>query len=140
MPTVIDLVMTFRTVPCPSVPRRELRQQPSYAHWIDDAEFLQGVARLDDPDVSMPSVLCSVAPSYTYAAMRAKITGSAIVDVVIAPDGSVARLRIARSLDRVHGLDDEALAATMLWRFTPGRVAGKPAHVLVTVNMEFRMH
>jgi TonB family protein len=58
------------------------------------------------------------------------------VEAVVRRDGSTSPIRILRSLDR-GGLDDEALAAVALWRFAPGRLAGEPVDVLVTIMVDF---
>src|SRR4029079_3612632 len=52
-----------------------------------------------------------VRPSYTPAAMKAHIEGSAWVQAVIGADGRVERVRLVKSLDPVNGLDEEALKA-----------------------------
>ena len=41
-----------------------------------------------------------------------------------------------RSLDP-GGLDERAIAAVNEWRFEPGRLAGRPVDVLVTVYLDF---
>jgi protein TonB len=88
----------------------------------------------------MPVLERSVEPKYTAEAMRAKIAGTMTVDMVVGPDGSVMRSRIARTIDPPEGLDWMALQAASQWRFKPGLVNGQPANVLVTVTMEFRLH
>lgn len=136
VPVVVRVVQEFQTgAPVrqdPSAPR------PPTRTWIPDEEFLKDVARLGQPGVTMPVLERSVEPKYTSDAMRAKITGTATVDMVVGPDGSVLRSRIARSVD--PGLDWMAVQAASQWRFKPGLVNGQPAPVLVTVTMEFRLH
>ena len=138
VPFVVRLVLEFRHSGIPQ-PVQQMPQAGS-ATWMDDAEFLKGVVRLGQSGVTMPTLDRSVEPKYTADAMRAKITGTVTVDMVVGPDGSVVRARIARSLDPTLGLDHTALEAARQWRFTPGTYQGQPAHVLVTVTMEFRLH
>ena len=87
-----------------------------------------------------PVLAASVEPKYTSPAMLAKIQGTVDVDVVIGPDGRVARARIARSLDAVNGLDDMALAAAKQWTFSPGLEGLKPVPVLARITLNFRLH
>ncbi|HEX5217690.1 MAG TPA: energy transducer TonB [Vicinamibacterales bacterium] len=87
-----------------------------------------------------PALTASVEPKYTSAAMLAKIQGSVDVDVVIGPDGRVARARVARSLDAINGLDVNALAAAKEWTFTPGLEGGQPVPVLARLTLNFRLH
>jgi protein TonB len=138
VPMVVRLILEFRHPSLPRPPRQAPRTEPPA--WIDDAEFLKGVVLLGQPGVTMPVLEKPVEPKYTADAMRAKITGTVTVDMVVGPDGSVVRSRIARSLDPRYGLDRTALEAASRWRFKPGLVNGQPAHVLVTVTMEFKLH
>ena len=54
--------------------------------------------------------------------------------------GTVGEMSIAKSLDRVFGLDQEALRTARLWRFAPATLHGKPVDVLVTLVLEFRIY
>jgi protein TonB len=71
--------------------------------------------------------------------MRARIQGTVIVQVVVMPDGSVGVARVVRSLDPVFGLDQEALRAVKLWRFSPGRFGGRPVPVTVNIELTFTL-
>jgi protein TonB len=89
--------------------------------------------------VSWPRLLRDVKPAYTLEAMRARITGSVGLSCVIERDGGVSDCRLTRSLDRHHGLDDEALRAARQWRFLPARRLGEPVAVRVTIDMDFTL-
>jgi periplasmic protein TonB len=89
--------------------------------------------------VSMPSVVMEVKPSYTAAAMRAKVQGAVMVQAVVREDGSVGRVRIVRSLDRTFGLDEEALKAVKNWRFRPGQRQGRNVPVIVEIELTFTL-
>ena len=41
---------------------------------------------------------------------------------------------MTRSLDTVHGLDNEAVKTVKLWRFQPGTKDGKPVPVRVAIE------
>lgn len=49
-------------------------------------------------------------------------------------------MRIVKSLDRIFGLDEAAIAAVRRWRFKPGMFEGKPVDVLVHIVLDFRIH
>jgi protein TonB len=87
-----------------------------------------------------PKIIRPMAPKYTSAAMRARVQGTVVIEVVILPDGSVGRARIKESLDDQFGLDDAALDAIGQWEFEPGTFQGTPAPVLMLVKVEFRLH
>jgi protein TonB len=89
--------------------------------------------------VSSPILLSQVKPQYTTEAMRAKIQGKVWLEVVVMTDGRPGDIRIARSLDRTFGLDEEAIKAMRQWRFRPGVRLGSPVPVKVIVEMEFSL-
>jgi periplasmic protein TonB len=89
------------------------------------------------PGVTLPVPILRATPKYTIEAMRARVQGIAMVECVVLPDGTVGDARVTRSLDRVFGLDDEAIAAAKRWRFRPGLLNGKPVPVIVTIELAF---
>jgi protein TonB len=89
--------------------------------------------------VSNPRPIKEVRPTYTADAMRAKIQGTAVVECVVLPDGTVGDARIARSLDPNFGLDQEALKAAKQWRFIPSMYRGQPVPVVVSIELVFNL-
>lgn len=88
---------------------------------------------------SSPELLRQVRPNYTSPAMQARVEGLVVMDAVVLPDGTVGDVTIVRSLDRTFGLDEEAIKAVKQWRFRPGRRAGDPVAMLVSVEMVFEL-
>ena len=86
--------------------------------------------------VSAPRLIKEVRPRYTAEALRNKIEGTVVLEAVVNGDGCASQIRVVRSLDR-GGLDEEAIAAVAQWRFEPGRRAGTPVDVLVTIMLDF---
>jgi protein TonB len=86
--------------------------------------------------VSTPRLIEEVKPHYTSDALQSKLQGTVVLEAVVRSDGSPSHIRVVRSLDR-GGLDEEAVAAVARWRFEPGRLAGKPVDVLVTIMVDF---
>jgi TonB family protein len=86
--------------------------------------------------VSAPRLIAQVRPHYTNDALRDKIQGTVVLEAVVRSDGSASHIRVVSSLDR-GGLDEEAVAAVRQWRFEPGRLAGEPVDVLVTIMVDF---
>jgi TonB family protein len=86
--------------------------------------------------VTAPRVLSEVKPRYTSQALVDKIQGSVWLELIVTRDGRVDQIRVVRSLDP-RGLDDEAVKAVREWRFEPGRIAGTPVDVMVTVAIDF---
>ena len=88
---------------------------------------------------SAPRIISRVKPRYTDAARQAKIEGVVVLACVVEVDGAVGPVRVARSLDAVSGLDDEAVNAAKAWRFTPATKDGAAVRMLVTVQLNFRL-
>ena len=89
--------------------------------------------------VETPRLLREVTPKYTAEAMRAKVQGIVLVEAVVLPDGTVGDVEVVRSLDKVFGLDEEAIKAARQWRFLPGTRFGEPVAVLVTIELTFTL-
>jgi TonB family protein len=83
-----------------------------------------------------PTLLLQVKPTYTAEALRARIQGSVLLEVVVQTDGTPRDIHVIRSLDR-KGLDREAVLAVEKWRFGPGRLNGVPVDVLVSIVLDF---
>ena len=90
-------------------------------------------------DVTTPRLLYDVPPRYTTEAKRAGIQGTVWLEVVVLPDGTVGDVEVTKSLDRVYGLDDQAIAAARNWRFAPGTRFGEPVAVLVGLELFFNL-
>jgi protein TonB len=104
-----------------------------------DGGFGNG-ARRSGAGCSQPTSIREVRPNYTSAGMRAKIQGSVAMDVVIRKDGTVGDVQIVKSLDRVFGLDEAAVKAARAWLFRPAVCGGIPESMIVTIELEFRLH
>jgi TonB family protein len=89
--------------------------------------------------VSWPAIVQEDKPRYTKAAMSAKIQGTVELKLTILPDGSVGDVRVTRSLDTQHGLDQAAIESAKRWRFKPGMKNGVPVPTIVTLVLEFRL-
>jgi protein TonB len=86
--------------------------------------------------VSAPRLIKEVKPTYTKEALLNRIQGTVGLEAVVSVDGCASDIRVVQSLDR-GGLDQEAMAAVAHWRFEPGRLAGAPVNVLVTILVDF---
>jgi len=84
-------------------------------------------------------VLHKARPNYTSEAMKAKIQGMVVLEVVVNTDGSVSNAKVVRSLDSVFGLDDEALKCAKQWKFAPATRNGVPVPVVVSLEMAFTL-
>lgn len=85
----------------------------------------------------MPVPVRMEKPHYSTDAMRARIQGIVVIECIVRPDGQCSDIRVARSLDRSFGLDEEARRAVTQWRFKPGMRRGQAVPVLVRLELEF---
>jgi periplasmic protein TonB len=99
----------------------------------------------DDPSLSHagdkglihPVVRREVKPKYTKNAMKAKIDGVVQLECIVKADGTVGEVRVTQSLDKLLGLDNEAIKALKKWTFTPGRKNDVAVPVVVEVETAF---
>jgi TonB family protein len=89
--------------------------------------------------IKMPVLVREVKPNYTREAMSAKIQGSVWLEAVVLETGGVGDVRVTKSLDAVHGLDEEAVKCLKQWTFKPGTKDDKPVPVLIEAEMTFRL-
>ena len=90
--------------------------------------------------IAHPRLISSAQPRYTDEARRAKVQGVVELDVVVLADGNVGDVAVTKSLDKVHGLDQAAIAAAKRWKFRPSVDRnGNPVPVVVTLNLEFKL-
>ena len=82
-----------------------------------------------------PRVIKEVKPPYTPEALQRMIRGTVVLEVIVTSDGCPSQIRVVQSLAR--GLDEEAVLAVTQWRFEPGRRAGAPVDVIVTIMLDF---
>jgi TonB family protein len=89
--------------------------------------------------VTSPVLVHEVHPEYAPAAKEARIQGRILLQVVVLETGAVGDVKVVKSLDKEHGLDDAAVKAAKAWRFKPGTRDGKPVPVTVDVEMTFSL-
>jgi len=101
------------------------------------AEPQPGLPLRVSQEVMEGRITYQVDPVYPDAARRAGTQGLVILDAVIAPDGTVKRLR------PVAGpalLVQSALDAVQSWKYRPYRAAGREVEVETTISVDFRLH
>src|ERR1700686_5382610 len=91
------------------------------------------------PETMEKRIVTKVEPGYPEAARKAGLQGLVVMDAVIAPDGSVRRLRPVSGPDL---LAQSATAAVQSWKFEPylSSSSGKPVEVETTIAIEFRLN
>ncbi|MGQ9861778.1 MAG: energy transducer TonB, partial [Thiobacillaceae bacterium] len=78
-------------------------------------------------------------PPYPALSRRMREEGVVRLNILVNPDGSVARLEVARSSGYPR-LDESAMKTVQSsWRFEPARQAGKPVAAWVIVPIRFTL-
>lgn len=84
-----------------------------------------------------PVPISTPAPAYPPAALRRGETGTVLVRVEVAADGTPYAVDIARS-SRSRALDRAALEAVRSWRFRPAQRDGQAVPGVVQVPIDFK--
>jgi TonB family protein len=86
--------------------------------------------------ITAPVPILAPKPGYPEAARRAKIQAVVRLQCVILPNGGCADPTVLRSLDKVHGVDEEAVRTMRRWRFKPALLDREPVPVRISVDMK----
>ena len=79
-----------------------------------------------------------VQPKYPQRALQARLTGTVLLDVWVAPDGSVSDAKVIES-NPPRIFDKAALNAIKRWKFRPRIVDGQPQAQRGKLPMEFNL-
>ena len=88
-------------------------------------------------DIPPPRRTKNAPPDYPREAQDKRIQGVVIMEVLIGPNGKVRDARVLRS---VPGLDQAALAAVRKWEYTPSLRNGVAVPIVMTVTMTFTLN
>jgi TonB family protein len=89
------------------------------------------------PETMDKRIVTKVDPVYPEAARSAGTQGLVVLDAVIAPDGSVTRLR---TISGPEPLVRSAKDAVQSWKFEPYLYGGKAIEVQTTIAVDFRLN
>ena len=110
--------------------------------WIEleidppEAQSDPGMPLRVPPEAMERHLLYKIDPVYPDAARQAGLQGLVVLNAVIAPDGTVKRLR---PLAGAEQLSQSALDAVQSWKYEPYRVQGQAVEVETTVSVDFRL-
>lgn len=90
--------------------------------------------------VSWPMLIRQVEPAYTSEAMRAKIQGTVYLTATVQASGLLDNIKVSKSLDRMHGLDQAAIDAAKRWLFSPCKKDGAAVACAIQLELDFRLH
>src|SRR5262245_4257183 len=106
-----------------------------------DEEFAKGAYRPNDPGVAAPTIKKRVPPTFPSGAKARDVPNAQVeLDAIVMPDGTIGKVRVAKSLDKragVNGFDAAAIAAVRQWTFEPGKKDGTAVPVVVKLIVSF---
>jgi TonB family protein len=88
------------------------------------------------PDVVMPTPIKKVLPKYPPVAMKAKVEGLVILQVLVSEKGDVLAVKILKGHDL---LVDAAKEAALQWKFTPATKNGIKVKIWYTITIPFKL-
>ena len=107
-----------------------------------DVSREKGSKPLNNPgedEIEKPVLLYSINPKYTDEAKEAKAEGIVVLQAIVRKDGSIDSFEVLRSLG--YGLDERAInTIKQEWKFSPGRINGKPVDSRITIEVSFRLY
>jgi hypothetical protein len=101
-------------------------------HVVAPRENAKAIYSEDDPDVQPPVMLYPALPPPVFFAINAETVVLNRMELVIAADGSVERVRLVNGPTRMP--DMMLLSGAKLWRFTPAVKDGVPVRYRTTVT------
>lgn len=105
----------------------------------DFVPFHPLVPKAGENGYSSPRCLHCPVAQFSEQAVRAKISGTVVLDAIIGLDGRAHKIRVVKALG--YGLDEQTVKAVRGWRFKPATGPdGKPAAVHVEIGVNFQLH
>jgi protein TonB len=130
-PTVPDFVVPIEP-PRPNVDVKMDRIPTGHSdHAIGDRPF-----NLSDLDQA-PAIKYQASPVYPDSMKRPGISGEAVVDFIVDPNGNVRNAVAAHSSQREF--EEPACAAVSKWKFRPGRKGGRAVYAHMQVPIVFTL-
>jgi protein TonB len=87
--------------------------------------------------ITAPILIAEVLPEYSEEARKARFQGTVVLTTIVREDGSVQVIKVVRGIG--FGLDQNAIAAVLQWRFKPARRDGKPVASYLNVEVSFNL-
>ena len=92
--------------------------------------------------VKPPKLLRQKDPKYPEAALKAGVSGTVLLRVVVDRNGTPGKVEVSKGIGDSPGddlgLNQSAIDAVRQWRFSPATKGGQPVAVIVTVQVAFR--
>ena len=82
-----------------------------------------------------PEIVSSVPPEYTQLALDERYSGTDLVSLTLAADGTARDYKVRRPVG--YGLDEKAIEAVKKFEFRPAKRGGRPVEIFAEVLVSF---
>jgi TonB family protein len=89
-------------------------------------------------DSTYPSCTYMPNPPFTEEARRTSVSGTIVLEAIVATDGRLKNIRVIRGLPA--GLNENWLKTLATWRCKPATSEGKPVASIVNFQINFRLY
>ena len=120
-----------------TAPTDERTIAPPITLEVDEPFDDDQVYRVGRDDVTPPSELRIVHPTYTEQARRERLQGKVILEVLMRKDGRTEVRNVVSGIGM--GLDESAASAVRAWRFKPAMRKSRPVNVMVNIEVNFSL-
>jgi TonB family protein len=103
----------------------------------DLRQLLQGIRLASTDGATRPSMISGPTPAYTQKARDNKVSGTVVMRVLVAADGTVKQVDVVRGLP--DGLAEEAVRCMYQTKFQPATQNGQPVESWTTAEVQFRV-
>jgi TonB family protein len=93
-----------------------------------------------DKGVTPPTIKTQQKPKYVNSARLSGSEGVAMMQAIVGTDGRIEQVRLLKSVDAKHGLDDEAVQTVKQWTFNPATLNGTPVRMAVALDIKFYLY
>jgi TonB family protein len=90
------------------------------------------------PDVTKPTIINRVEPTYPRRAVQKKAEGTVILRILISEKGDPIEINVLRDPGPTTGFKDAAVSAVKKWKFRPAVKEGKRVKVWMTYPIVFK--
>ena len=111
--------------------------QPTLPSAPDPQPSAQEAASIANGTLRTPILLYQVAPQFTEAARRKRLSGNVELSVIVDAEGKPRKVTVRHGLG--FGLDEEATAAVKQYRWKPATRNGNPVAMEIPVFVNFQI-
>jgi TonB family protein len=103
----------------------------------DKDQYPDAVRFVPDGDVTKPTIIHKVSPTYPEEARKSGLMGVVVCETIITAEGDVAAIKIVRTADEVF--NQPTVDAIKQWKFEPATLHGEPVDVIYVLTVKYNL-